>query len=167
MYMQKRPAILFTILAIILCTGCARQQPTPPGPPLLSENVQLFYGDEGNERIVSEERLIQYHEGDDKYLAVLEELIRGPITAGYQANIHPDTKVYGTIQQDSDLIINLSEEFLQFAGSMAEIVAVGSIVNTITQFEIDRVKILVEGNELIAPSGEPYGFMNPFNNDPD
>lgn len=39
----------------------------------------------------------------------------------------------------------------------------GSLVNTITQFDqIERVKILVEGNEFIGPSGNPRGFMEPF-----
>ena len=142
MQMQKRLILLIAILALIVFAGCPRQQPTPPGPPLISENVQLFYGDEGNERIVSEERQVQYREGGDKYHVVLEELIKGPETEGYQANIQPDTKVYGTIQQNSDLLVNLSEEFQQFGGSVAEVVAVGSIVNTLTQFdEIDRVKI--------------------------
>ena len=38
-----------------------------------------------------------------------------------------------------------------------------SVVNTLTQFEgIERVKILVEGEEFTGPSGEPRGFMTPF-----
>lgn len=63
-----------------------------------------------------------------------------------QANIAQATNIYGTIRQNNDLIVNLSKEFNQFGGSVAETIAVGSIVNTMTQFEeISRVKILVEG----------------------
>jgi germination protein M len=39
------------------------------------------------------------------------------------------------------------------------------VVNTLTQFpEVRRVKILVEGEELIGPSGQPRGFMEPLPN---
>lgn len=167
MQMQKRLILLIVMLSLVIFSGCPRQQPAEPEPQVITENVQLFYGDEGNERIVSEERQVRYREGEDKYQAVLEELIKGPETEGYQATIQPDTRVYGTIKQNNALIINLSEEFQQFGGSVAEVVAVGSIANTLTQFEeIEQVKILVEGNELIAPSGEPYGFIGPFNAEP-
>jgi germination protein M len=106
---------------------------------------------------------VTYREGEDKYAATLQELITGPDNQAYVANIPEDTGVYGTIKQNRSLIVNLSSEFLSFGGSVAEIVAVGSIVNTLTQFtEIERVKILVEGEEYIGPSGEPRGFMEAF-----
>jgi germination protein M len=46
---------------------------------------------------------------------------------------------------------------------MAELFSIGSIVNTLTQFEgVNKVKILVEGEEFIGPSGEPLGFMTEY-----
>jgi germination protein M len=130
---------------------------------MITENVKLYYGDSGNEKFVTEERQLSYREGEDKYRIVLEELVEGPENEDFNANISPDTRVYGTIRQNTDLIVGLSEEFASFGGSVAEIIGVGSVVNTLTQFdEIKRVKILVEGNELVGPSGEPRGFMAPF-----
>jgi germination protein M len=130
---------------------------------MVTEKIKLYFGDAGNENIVSEERQISYPKGGDRYNAALEELVRGPQNKSHRANISPDTKVYGTIKQGSDLIVDFSKEFNRFGGSVAEIVAVGSVVNTAAQFgDVKRVKILVEGSELIGPSGEPRGFMEPF-----
>ena len=43
---------------------------------------------------------------------------------------------------------------------MAESFAVISIVNTVTDLEgIEKAHILVDGDELIAPSGDPYGAL--------
>src|SRR5690606_4843993 len=83
-----------------------------------------------------------------------------------RANIPSDVQIYGTIKQNSNLIVDFSQNFNRFSGSVAEIIGVGSVVNTLTQFqEIKRVKILVEGNELIGPSGQPRGFMESFSSE--
>jgi germination protein M len=159
---------LVYLLVLVVCiapAACVRRA-APEQPAVITENVLLYYGSEGNEEFVTEERQVTYREGEDKYAATLQELITGPDNQAYVANIPEDTGVYGTIKQNRNLIVNLSSEFLSFGGSVAEIVAVGSIVNTLTQFtEIDRVKILVEGEEYIGPSGEPRGFMEAFTRD--
>jgi germination protein M len=158
---------LFLVLFMLYAAGGFLPGCGKPGevamPQTMTETVKLFYGDAGNEKIVAEERLISYQQGEDRYTAILQELIKGPEDKNHRANISPETKIYGTIQQDSALIVDFTREFNRFAGSMAEIIGVGSIVNTLTQFgEIEQVKILVEGEELIAPSGMPRGFMEPF-----
>jgi len=116
--------------------------------------------------MVSEDRQITYAPGADRYKLMLEELLKGPETAGLQRNISAETKVYGTIKQNEDLIVDFNQDFNRFAGSMAEAVGIGSVVNTVTQFgDIKRVKILTEGQEYIGPSGEPLGFIEPFTNE--
>lgn len=160
-YLKKYLLILLvSALGLGLLAGCSQDQ-TPPVQEEITETVKLYYGDNGNENIVFEEREISYLEGQDRYSVILDELFKGPKTADYQANISPETKIYGTIVQGKDLIVDLSQEFAQFGGSVGEIVGVLSLVNTLTQFpEIERVKILVEGMELIAPSGQPYPFIS-------
>ena len=161
--MQKKILLMLVIIFALLLAGCPRGAPEQPPQETTTETVTLTYGDEGNEELVTEEREITYPTGADRYQAALEALIAGSETAGYTANISSETKVYGTIRQNDALIVNVSEEFARFGGSVAEIVAVASVVNTLTQFEgIKRVKILVEGEEFIGPSGEPRGFMAPF-----
>lgn len=158
--------LLFGLLGTLLI-GCTTNDEQPVEKSLTKE-VTLFYGDEGNEDFVTETRIINYKESEDLYKIVLEELIKGPATEGYRNNINQETKVYETTIQDNDIIVNFSKEFNQFGGSIAEIIGVGAVVNTLTQFDdIKRVKILVEGEELIGPSGNPRGFMEPFKKEND
>lgn len=169
--MRKPITILFLLtLLTSLFIGCANNEQIeePMNNPPVEENTitntfTLYFADTYNENFVTEERELTYSKDDNVYIVVLEELFKGPINESYKNNISTETKVYETTKQDNKLIINLSKDFGQFSGSMAELFAVGSIVNTLTSFEeIDQVKILVEGEELIAPSGMPYGFMDPF-----
>src|SRR5690554_312304 len=163
--MRKTIAIL--LLLLLLLAGCTNnEQPqTPPEsePQQKTETITLYYGDENNEQLVTEEQEITYLEGEDFYKTALEALIDGPHNENYTDNIPSGTAVYGTIRQDDALLVNFTHHFTSFGGSVAEIVAVASVVNTLTDFEgIERVKILVEGNELIGPSGEPRGFISRF-----
>lgn len=160
---RKLLVIMVTLLAAGIFTGCAGDNTAPPVSDQVSETVRLYYGDSGNEKLVTEERQVTYRKGEDKYRAVLEELLKGPTGKGHRANISPEAKVLGTTKQDSDLIVNFSRGFNSFGGEVGEIVAVGSVVNTMTQFpEIKRVKILIEGKEYMSLSGQPRGFMETF-----
>jgi len=157
---------MFGLIAGII-SGCNTLNNDKPNtePNLIIEKVILYYGDKNNENFVIEEREISYAITENKYTEVLEELIQGPTNQEYRANIPKETKVLDSVIQNDRLIVNVSKDFNRFGGSIAEIIAVGSIVNTLTQFdEITSVKILVEGNELIGPSGMPRGFMEPFSN---
>jgi len=162
--------ILFLALIILFLFGCASN--SSQGEEDIKkdrvEKIKLYYGDANNEKMVTEEREISFPQGVDKYKLILEELIKGPENQELTANIAENTKVYGTIKQKSDLIVNFSKEFNQFGGSVAEIIAVGSIINTITQLDdIERIKIMVEGEELMGSNGEPRGFMTSFPKQPD
>ncbi len=168
--MKNRLAELLLILMVmVIFTGCSKigsHDNTTPPDETITEKVKLYYSDSGNEQFAIEEREILFPKDQDKYSIVLQELIKGPNDSDLGSNIASNTKVYGTMKQSNDLIVNLSKEFCSFGGSIAEIIAVGSVVNTLTSFDqdINRVKILVEGEELIGLSGTPRGFMEPFDN---
>lgn len=155
---------MILVVILLLIQGCSAK---PVEPQKQKQQVKLYFADKNNEDFLIEEREIQYIGEEDKYKITLEQLIKGPENQTALSNIQKDTNVYGTIRQKGDLIVNLSQEFNQFGGSVAEILGVGAIVNTMTQFDgIERVKILVEGEELIGPSGQPRGFMEPFIKEP-
>lgn len=157
------PMLLIALLSIGALAGCAQRKPVGPEKNMITRTVTLYYADANNERLVTEKRQITYREGEDKYRVTMEELIKGPKDRDHRANIPAGTRVYGTIRQNSHLIVDLSSHFSRFGGSMAEILGVASVVNTMTQFSgIDKVKILVEGNEYVGPSGQPRGFMSTF-----
>ncbi|MGI6684906.1 MAG: GerMN domain-containing protein [Bacillota bacterium] len=170
--MKKRTVYgILLLMLLIIISGCANKSPSPQGEETKNEKVEkikLYFGDANNEKMVTEEREISFASEDDKYKVILEELIKGPEDENLRANISKNTKVYGTIKQESKLIVNLSKEFNQFGGSVAEIIAVGSVVNTLTELDdLKEVKILVAGEELIGPRGEPRGFMTSFQVEPD
>lgn len=165
--MNKR--IVFLLMGLLLAgmfTGCQKTEKNAPTNQATLK-VKLYYGADNNEKMVTEQRQVSYTKGTDKYKAILEELLKGPQNKNYRANIPAGTTVYGTIKQGNRLIVDLSVNFNRFSGSMAEIIGVGSVVNTMTQFkEIQQVKILVDGEEYIGPSGQPRGFMKAFPTDP-
>jgi len=154
--------LLVVFLTLGLMIGCS-QNSADRSPSSDTHTVKLYFADADNERLVTEEREITLKSGEDKYAIVLQELIRGPENEKYRVNISPNTRIYGTIKQGTKLIADVNQDFSKFGGSMAEILGIGAFVNTLTQFnEIEAVKILVEGEELIGPSGNPRGFMGTF-----
>lgn len=176
--MRKRTSLLCLVVFLSTLVFACNKVPVPnntPMPPqptsdntsntnhLVTEKIKLFYGSSGNDKIVIEDHEITFSNPSEKYKVALESLFEGPTDKSLQSNIPANTIVYGTIIQNEDIIVDLNSNFIGFSGSMAEIIGVGSIVNTLTQFDnIKRVKILVEGEELIGPSGEPRGFMQEF-----
>ncbi len=151
-------ALTMCVIVSAMLTGCLKRKTLDT-----TEEITLYYGSKGNEELVAETRDITFGPEDDKYQVVLKELFKGPQTPDLTANIDPQTEIHSITRQDNALIIDVSEDFSRFKGSMAEVIGLASVVNTLTQFEgIEKVKILIDGEELLAPSGEPQGFMEPF-----
>ncbi|MDD3706338.1 MAG: GerMN domain-containing protein, partial [Clostridiaceae bacterium] len=108
-----------------------------------------------------ENREIEYKDAKSKYTNTLKELLKGPSDTGkFETSISKDTKVLNVKVEGGNLIVDFSKEFNVFSGSMHEAAVVSSVVDTMLQFnELKKVRILVEGQDLIAPSGEPYGDL--------
>lgn len=163
--MKRYLLIIICIIFSFSFYGCKNSNTNEPQNK--TEDILVFYGDENNEKIIGEEREFTFSNDYEKYELVLEELIKGPTDNNLTTNINKNTEVISTAVDNNDIVVNLSSEFKTFSGSLAEIIGVGSVVNTLTQFDnIDRVKILIEGEEFIGPSGEPRGFMEEFPMDP-
>lgn len=166
---MRHKFLILAVFLLIFTAGCqiTNKSVSPPKqtPQSTAQTVKLYYGNTGNEKLLFEQRKVKINAGADKYKAVMEELLKGPQSKDLRANITSGTKVYGTIRQNNRLIVDFSQEFNRFGGSIAEIIGVASVVNTMTQFsEIKEVKILVNGEEYIGLSGEPRGFMRTFSN---
>jgi germination protein M len=127
-----------------------------------TESVKLYYAVKGNLGLEIENRSVEYKDDKSKYVNTLKELIEGPSdTNKFETSISKDTKVLGVIVEGENLTVDFSKEFNVFSGSMHEAAVVSSVVDTLLQFgELKKIRIHVEGKELIAPSGEPYGFMD-------
>ena len=150
--------LIWLLILLLLLAACAQNEKT--AEPGSTETVTLYYGDAQNESWFNEEN---YFSQRKIAIRLFSALITAE-TAGLTNNIPAGTKVYGTMRQENALLVNLTEDFNSFGGSVAETVAIASIVNTLTEFaEIEKVKILVAGSELIGPSGMARGFMTRFN----
>lgn len=151
---MKRLCLLLAFI-MLFTSGCFLMSGTE------AESVKLYYPLKGNAGLDTENREIQYKDAKSKYANTLEELLKGPSDSSkFETGISKDTKVLGIEVKGENLTVNFSKEFSAFSGSMHEAAVVSSVVDTMLQFkELKKVKILVEGQDLIAPSGEPYGFM--------
>jgi germination protein M len=126
-----------------------------------SESVRLYYALKGNAGLETESREIEYKDAESKYINTLEELLKGPSDSSkFETSISKDVKVLSVKVEGEDLTVDFSKGFNVFSGTMHEAAVVASVVDTMLQFdELKKVRILVEGQELIAPSGEPYGYL--------
>lgn len=143
-------------LMMLFASGCTIKDKS------VQESVKLYFALKGNTGLDTETRGIEYKSPEDKYVRTLEELVKGPQdTARFEAeSINKAVKVIGAKVEEGKLTVELSKEFAVFSGSMHEGAVVASVVDTMLQFpELKKVRILVEGQELISPKGEPYGFM--------
>lgn len=136
--------VLFCIMALSSCT----------------RSVTLYFAASGETDfyLVRETREISV--SGDLYKSVLEELIKGPDTGELYPVIPSDVRVNSVKISDSTANVDFSKEIItNFEeiphSSTTEILAIFSIVNTLTEFEeIERVKITIEGKD----SGEIDGL---------
>ncbi len=139
--------LILTVFFIIPLTSCTR-------------SVSLYFAayTDTEAYLVKETREIQV--GKDLYKSVLEELIKGSESDGLFPTLPSDVKVNSVEISNSTAIVDFSKEIItNFEeiphSSTTEILAIFSIVNTLTEFEeIKKVKITIEGME----SGEIDGL---------
>lgn len=125
-----------------------------------TQNISLYFADyeENKSYLVKEVRQIQT--GDALLKKVVEELVKGPESTSLYPTIPSDVKVNSVEISGSTAVVDFSKEIITNVdqiphSSTTEVLAVYSIVNTLTEFEeIDKVKITVEGKE----SGQINGF---------
>lgn len=113
-------------------------------------NVKLFFEDPGGAGLVPEERSVAYHASLSRQLrAVVEELLRGSV-AGKLSPLAGNTRVLEVfVTARGVAYVDLSKEIAekQVPGASAEMLAVFSLVNSITMNfpAIKRVQILIDG----------------------
>lgn len=154
---MKRILVIVVVLVFAL-SGCSLlKQETAT-----KENVDLFYALKGNVGLDKEDTDITYKNEDEKYLNTLQEWVKGPQdTAKFEQSLQAGVKVLAVSKEQDKLTVNLSKEFGFFNGSMHEAATIAALVDTMVQFpEVNSVRITVEGADLIAPSGNPYGYLS-------
>ncbi|HYF82052.1 MAG TPA: GerMN domain-containing protein [Clostridia bacterium] len=151
---MKRLCLLLAFI-MLFTSGCFTKDPVKSG------NFKLYFAAKGNTGLGIENREIKFEDVKSKYVNTLKELLKGPSDSSkFETSINKDTKILDARVENENLTVDFSKEFNVFSGSLQVAAVVSSVVDTMLQFsELKKVRILVEGQELIAPSGEPYGFM--------
>ncbi len=153
--MKKTLVVLIVLSLLTLTAACLVKDKTA--------TVTLYYTNKDNSQILTETREVKLSREQTLPQLAVGELLKGPKTEGLKSSIPTGTKLLNVEVKDKIATVNLSKDFSGFPGMMAESLAVISIVNTLTDLkEIQKTHILVDGNELIAPSGSPYGPLTSY-----
>ncbi|MDQ0203505.1 GerMN domain-containing protein [Pectinatus haikarae] len=116
----------------------------------------VYFPDENGQKLIASDRTLNT-EVDDKYLAAVKVLLQGPKKGEGIAVIPKQAKLLAvsvdkngiaSVNFDNALVKNFS------GGSTGEIMLVGSVTDTLTNFpEVKAVRFLVDGKPLATLSG--------------
>ncbi len=132
-------------------SGTPLQKPLDPSKPNANDtvSVKVYFGTHDAKFVVAE---IHKLKNDSLLLKrAMEALVAGPKSSELVAVLPKATQVRGVAVSDKTAYVDFSREIAKrgFAGSATEILAVGAIVNTLTEFpEVEKVQILVEGKRV-------------------
>ncbi|MBZ4645117.1 MAG: germination protein [Petroclostridium sp.] len=125
--------------------------------PQNKQKINLYFTDKENSKILSETREVVVEDTKKLPKIAIQELLKGPVSLEMKKAIPEGTKLLDIKQEGTLVTVNFSKEYYK-SGDIGEIVARFSLVNTLSDLpNIQKVLILVEGKELIGPSGKPFG----------
>lgn len=137
------------------------QDAAKQSPKVKKLSLNLYFANKDNSAVPHEKREVTIKDGAIMRAAI-EALIAGPVSKNLRKTIPDGTKILGLKRQGNVAVVDFSKEFKK-VNDVAEIVERASVVNTLTEIPgIEKVKILVEGKDLIGPSGEPFGEIGRF-----
>lgn len=131
---------MLTIFLMISLTSCTRK-------------VSLYFAVSTDTDFYLTEEIREIPVSKELYKSVLEELIKGPENDQLSPTIPSNVKVNSVKISDSTATVDFSKEIItNFEeiphSSTTEVLAIFSIVNTLTEFEeIKKVKITIEGKD--------------------
>ncbi len=120
-----------------------------------SDTLKVYYANEDGTKLVSEVKVKEVP-GEDKYTTVMKKLIAGTHEKGAVSIIPKGTKLRGVRVEKNIAYVDFSNDLVKKfnGGSTGEIMLVGSIVDTLTEFpEVKAVQILIEGKKVDTIAG--------------
>jgi len=131
-------------------TAPAQKKEEPVKPEKITMvPVKVYFGTHDGRYVVAE---VHQLKNDAQLLQrSMEALAAGPQGSDLVAVIPKATQVRSVVVRDRTAFVDFSEEIAKrgLGGSATEILAVGAIVNTLTEFpNVERVQILVEGKKV-------------------
>lgn len=183
--MKARLALLMAIAMLFALSGCAAdigggatgsngsgaavQKPPTPSKPAVDDTVpvKIYFGTHNAKHVVAETHKLK----NDALLMkrAMEVLVAGPTSPDLVSVLPKATQVRSVVVIDKTAYVDFSREVAKrgFAGSATEILAVGAIVNTLTEFsDVEKVQILVEGKRVSTLFGH-LDVYDPLSRSPD
>ncbi|BAL83686.1 hypothetical protein SELR_19780 [Selenomonas ruminantium subsp. lactilytica TAM6421] len=117
--------------------------------------VKVYYPDEQGLKLVPVQKTVKTG-SDDKYTATLKALLEGTKEKGLATIVPKQAKIKSVKVQGDTAFVDFDDNLIKkfIGGSTGEEMLVGSIVNTLTEFEeIKKVQLLVEGKKIESLSG--------------
>ena len=127
-------------------------------------SANLYFSKDGFS-LLPETREISVTNEEDKYKAVIEELIKGPSSKDFSATVHNKTKVNYVTVSDNTATIDFTDSFIKYntGGSTREYLCIHSITASLFEFkEIYKIYFTVNG-EPITTFGQ-FDMTDPFYN---
>ena len=120
--------------------------------------VMLYFANKDNTAVFPEEREVEVKDGAIMKAAV-EALLDGPSDVSLRKAIPDGTRLLGINRKENLAIVDFSKEY-NLTNSTGDAIARVAVVNTLTGIPgIEKVKILVEGKELLGKTGKPLGEL--------
>ena len=116
--------------------------------------VTVYFPNNNGTRLVAEKRKVAAKK--DKYTAAMEELMKGTKDKDKTVIIPKNAKMKSVKVLNGIAKVDFSKEFqTEFAGgSTGEEMLIGSIVDTLTEFDdVQKVRFLIEGKEIDSLCG--------------
>ena len=116
--------------------------------------VTVYFPNNNGTRLVAEKRKVAAKK--DKYMAAMEELMKGTKDKDKTVIIPKNAKMKSVKVLNGIAKVDFSKEFqTEFAGgSTGEEMLIGSIVDTLTEFDdVQKVRFLIEGKEIDSLCG--------------
>ena len=117
--------------------------------------IKVYYPDEQGMKLKAVQKTVKVG-SDDKYTAALKALLDGTKEKGLATIVPKQAKIKSVKVQGDTAFVDFNENLIKkfIGGSTGEEMLVGSIVNTLTEFEeIKKVQLLVEGKKIESISG--------------
>lgn len=117
--------------------------------------IKVYYPDEQGLKLQAVKKTVKVG-SDDKYTAALKALLDGTKEKGLATIVPKQAKIKSVKVQGDTAFVDFDENLIKkfIGGSTGEEMLVGSIVNTLTEFEeIKKVQLLVEGKKVESISG--------------
>lgn len=118
------------------------------------ESIPVYFPNADGTKLIAVSKKIKT--GNDKYKAAMQALLEGTTDKKLTVVMPKNTKLQSVKVDKNIAYVDFSKEFIKnfTGGSTGEIMLVGSIVDTLTEYpEIKAVQILVDGKEIDSLSG--------------